>query len=79
VTARILAGLRRHGNYILPFRADINEVVAALAWEARWVILPDGTTFPSSASAQVTSQLSPTSVEDGGSIVVTVILLTVQL
>lgn len=47
ITARILAGLRRHGNYNLRVRADINEVIAALAREAGWVVLPDGTTFPS--------------------------------
>ncbi|KAB2597685.1 beta-amylase 7 [Pyrus ussuriensis x Pyrus communis] len=47
ITARILAGLRRHGNYNLRVRADINDVVAALAREAGWVVLPDGTTFPS--------------------------------
>ncbi|CAM0953125.1 unnamed protein product [Alopecurus aequalis] len=51
VTGRILAGLRRHGNYSLRVRADINEVVAALAREAGWVVLPDGTTFPSSSSS----------------------------
>ncbi|WOK94867.1 hypothetical protein Cni_G03572 [Canna indica] len=48
ITGRILAGLRRHGNYNLRVRADINEVIAALAREAGWVVLPDGTTFPSS-------------------------------
>lgn len=47
ITARILAGLRRHGNYNLRVRADINDVIAALAKEAGWVVLPDGTTFPS--------------------------------
>ncbi|XAR63062.1 Beta-amylase [Bertholletia excelsa] len=47
VTAKILAGLRRHGNYNLRVRADINDVIAALAREAGWVVLPDGTTFPS--------------------------------
>lgn len=47
ITARILAGLRRHGNYNLRVRADINEVIAALAREAGWTVLPDGTTFPS--------------------------------
>jgi beta-amylase len=64
VTGRILAGLRRHGNYSLRVRADINEVVAALAREAGWVVLPDGTTFPSSSASasaaqvtQLTSQL----------------------
>uniref|UniRef100_A0A0D9XH02 Beta-amylase n=1 Tax=Leersia perrieri TaxID=77586 RepID=A0A0D9XH02_9ORYZ len=50
MTGRILAGLRRHGNYNLRVRADINEVIAALAREAGWVVLPDGTTFPSSSS-----------------------------
>ncbi|XP_064991839.1 beta-amylase 7-like isoform X1 [Musa acuminata AAA Group] len=48
ITGRILAGLRRHGNYNLRVRADINEVIAALAREAGWVVLPDGTTFPAS-------------------------------
>ncbi|CAN6711026.1 unnamed protein product [Malus baccata var. baccata] len=67
ITARILAGLRRHGNYNLRVRADINDVVAALAREAGWVVLPDGTTFPSKSqgprlagvnSAAVTSSSS---------------------
>lgn len=49
ITARILAGLRRHGNYNLRVRADINDVIAALAREAGWVVLPDGTTFPPSS------------------------------
>ncbi|KAK1284065.1 Beta-amylase 7 [Acorus calamus] len=48
ITARILSGLRRHGNYNLRVRADINDVIGALAREAGWVVLPDGTTFPSS-------------------------------
>lgn len=47
ITSRILAGLRRHGNYNLRVRADINDVIAALAREAGWIVLPDGTTFPS--------------------------------
>ncbi|PHU09600.1 Beta-amylase 7 [Capsicum chinense] len=34
ITAKILAGLRRHGNYNLRVRADINDVIAALAREA---------------------------------------------
>ncbi|CAD6220017.1 unnamed protein product [Miscanthus lutarioriparius] len=51
ITGRILAGLRQHGNYSLRARADINEVIAALAREAGWVVLPDGTTFPSSSSS----------------------------
>ncbi|WCJ22796.1 beta-amylase 7 [Euphorbia peplus] len=68
ITARILAGLRRHGNYNLRVRADINDVIAALAREAGWVVLPDGTTFPSRSqgsrpvggtSAPATSSSSP--------------------
>lgn len=54
ITAKILAGLRRHGNYNLRVRADINDVIAALAREAGWVVLPDGTTFPSKSHSQVT-------------------------
>ncbi|KAH0970619.1 hypothetical protein GBA52_022775 [Prunus armeniaca] len=43
ITARILARVsRRHGNYNLRVRADINDVIAALAREAGWVVLPDG-------------------------------------
>ena len=53
VTAKILAGLRRHGNYNLRVRADINDVIAALAREAGWVVLPDGTTFPSSSQVKL--------------------------
>jgi beta-amylase len=56
ITARILAGLRRHGNYNLRVRADINDVIAALAREAGWVVLPDGTTFPSRSQVLI-SQL----------------------
>ncbi|KHN29360.1 Beta-amylase 7 [Glycine soja] len=52
ITARILAGLRRHGNYNLRVRADINDVIAALAREAGWVVLPDGSTFPSRSQGQ---------------------------
>lgn len=54
ITAKILAGLRRHGNYNLRVRADINDVIAALAREAGWVVLPDGTTFPSRSQPQGT-------------------------
>ena len=53
ITARILAGLRRHGNYNLRVRADINDVIAALAKEAGWMVLPDGTTFPSRSQVHI--------------------------
>jgi beta-amylase len=62
VTGRILAGLRQHGNYSLRARADINEVIAALAREAGWVVLPDGTTFPTSAATSQVCLLSVRSV-----------------
>ncbi|XP_044490669.1 beta-amylase 7-like isoform X3 [Mangifera indica] len=80
ITARILAGLRRHGNYNLRVRADINDVIAALAREAGWVVLPDGTTFPSrsqgsrsatgtsamvNSSSHVMSQQTPTTSQRG--------------
>lgn len=50
VTAKILAGLRKHGNYNLKPRSDINDVIAALAREAGWEVEPDGTTYPVSRS-----------------------------
>ncbi|RWR72193.1 beta-amylase 2, chloroplastic-like protein [Cinnamomum micranthum f. kanehirae] len=56
ITARILAGLRKHGNYNLRVRADINDVIAALAREAGWVVLPDGTTFPSKSPSSSSQQ-----------------------
>lgn len=60
ITARILSGLRRHGNYNLRVRADINEVIGALAREAGWTVLPDGTTFPARATnSQVRPMRSP--------------------
>ncbi|XP_066329203.1 beta-amylase 8-like isoform X3 [Miscanthus floridulus] len=48
ITSRMLAGLRQHGNFPLPARADMNDVLAALARGAGWTVQPDGTTFRSS-------------------------------
>ncbi|KAF3449207.1 hypothetical protein FNV43_RR09935 [Rhamnella rubrinervis] len=45
ITSRMLAGLRQYGNFSLPARADMNDVLAALAREAGWVVEADGTTF----------------------------------
>ncbi|XP_059634168.1 beta-amylase 7-like isoform X2 [Cornus florida] len=68
ITAKILAGLRRHGNYNLRVRADINDVIAALAREAGWVVLPDGTTFPSrSQDTRTTGGMSTTVVTSSSS------------
>lgn len=50
ITAKILAGLRKHGNYNLKPRSDINDVIAALAREAGWEVEPDGTTYPAPRS-----------------------------
>lgn len=41
----MLSGLRQHGNFPLPARADMNDVLAALAREAGWVVEADGTTY----------------------------------
>ncbi|XP_074382196.1 beta-amylase 7-like isoform X2 [Apium graveolens] len=62
ITAKILTGLRRHGNYNLRVRADINDVIAALAREAGWVVLPDGTTFPSRSQSTKPAAVTPTTV-----------------
>ncbi|URD90372.1 hypothetical protein MUK42_26972 [Musa troglodytarum] len=52
ITSRMLAGLRQYGNFLLPARADMNDVLAALAREAGWIVEPDGTTYrPSPAPA----------------------------
>ncbi|XP_023750187.1 beta-amylase 8 isoform X1 [Lactuca sativa] len=45
ITSRMLAGLRQYGNFPLPARADMNDVLAALAREAGWTVEADGTTF----------------------------------
>eukprot|EP00249_Psilotum_nudum_P012656 c23904_g1_i3 orf=920-1273(+) len=47
ITSKILAGLRRYGNYNLPVRADINDVIKGLAREAGWTVEADGTTYRS--------------------------------
>lgn len=49
ITSRILAGLRQYGNFPLPARADMNDVLAALAREAGWIVEADGTTYRQSA------------------------------
>ncbi|KAF3780778.1 Beta-amylase 8 [Nymphaea thermarum] len=45
ITSRMLAGLRQHGNFTLPARSDMNDVLAALAREAGWTVEGDGTTY----------------------------------
>jgi len=45
ITTKIFAGLRKYGGYNLPPRADINDVLRALAAEAGWVVEGDGTTY----------------------------------
>lgn len=51
ITSRMLAGLRQYGNFPLPARADMNDVLAALAREAGWTVEPDGTTYRPSPAA----------------------------
>lgn len=45
ITSRMLTGLRQYGNFPLPARADMNDVLAALAREAGWTVETDGTTY----------------------------------
>nr|XP_010324503.1 beta-amylase 8 isoform X3 [Solanum lycopersicum] len=67
ITSRMLAGLRQYGNFPLPVRADMNDVLAALARQAGWTVEPDGTTFRqtpapvNNASNMVMSVESPVS------------------
>lgn len=53
ITTKIFAGLRKHGGYNLPPRADINDVLKALAQEAGWTVEADGNTY---RNAQVLHQ-----------------------
>ncbi|KAI4372170.1 hypothetical protein MLD38_010439 [Melastoma candidum] len=45
ITSKMLAGLRQYGNFPLPARADMNDVIAALARDAGWTVEADGTTY----------------------------------
>lgn len=58
ITSRMLAGLRQYGNFNLPARADMNDVLAALAREAGWSVDPDGTTYRPSPSPLLVRQSS---------------------
>ncbi|KAH6760828.1 beta-amylase 2 [Perilla frutescens var. hirtella] len=53
ITSRMLAGLRQYGNFPLPARADMNDVIAALAREAGWTVEPDGTAYRQTSPAPV--------------------------
>ncbi|GAB4857962.1 Beta-amylase 8 [Ancistrocladus abbreviatus] len=53
ITSRMLAGLRQYGNFPLPARADMNDVLGALAREAGWIVEADGTTYRPSPPAQM--------------------------
>lgn len=52
ITTKIFAGLRKYGGYNLPPRADINDVLKALAAEAGWTVEADGTTYRSQVNKQ---------------------------
>ncbi|CAA6672079.1 unnamed protein product [Spirodela intermedia] len=51
----MLAGFRQYGNFPLPARADMNDVLAALAREAGWTVEADGTTYRSAIAGPVPS------------------------
>ncbi|MCL7048533.1 hypothetical protein MKW94_013573 [Papaver nudicaule] len=59
ITSRMLAGLRQYGNFTLPARADMNDVLAALARQAGWSVDPDGTTYRSSPAPPPTMPITP--------------------
>ncbi|MCD9559419.1 Beta-amylase 8 [Datura stramonium] len=59
ITSRMLAGLRQYGNFPLPVRADMNDVLAALARQAGWTVEPDGTTFRQSPPPNNASNMGP--------------------
>ncbi|GKV10524.1 hypothetical protein SLEP1_g21873 [Rubroshorea leprosula] len=63
ITSRMLAGLRQYGNFPLPARADMNDVLAALAREAGWTVDPDGTTYRHSPPPQQMAAFTVRSVE----------------
>lgn len=45
VTNNIFAGLREHGNYMLPKYADNNDLLKALCEEAGWHVEEDGSIY----------------------------------
>ncbi|KAG6537902.1 BES1/BZR1 homolog protein 2-like [Zingiber officinale] len=53
-----MEGLRKHGGYDLPARADVNDVLRALAAEAGWVVEHDGTTYRRAASQNLVPSVS---------------------
>ncbi|KAH9328047.1 hypothetical protein KI387_000155, partial [Taxus chinensis] len=53
ITTKIFNGLRKFGGYNLPPRADINDVLRALANEAGWIVEPDGTTYRAQGMQQI--------------------------
>lgn len=58
ITSRMLAGFRQYGNFPLPARADMNDVLAALAREAGWTVEADGTTYRSALAGPVPSSVT---------------------
>ncbi|CAD5334015.1 unnamed protein product [Arabidopsis thaliana] len=59
----MLAGLRQYGNFPLPARADMNDVIAALAREAGWSVEADGTTYRQSQQPNHVVQFPTRSIE----------------
>ncbi|XP_058071583.1 BES1/BZR1 homolog protein 4-like [Magnolia sinica] len=68
ITTKIFNGLRKHGNYDLAPRADINDVLRALAGEAGWIVEADGTTYRAKKDRQLhPPQHCPTCIVSGNS------------
>ncbi|KAJ6933325.1 hypothetical protein NC651_008664 [Populus alba x Populus x berolinensis] len=63
ITSRMLTGLRQYGNFPLPARADMNDVLAALAREAGWTVETDGTTYRQSPPPSHTGSFGARPVE----------------
>ncbi|KAF3771864.1 Beta-amylase 7 [Nymphaea thermarum] len=53
ITTKIFSGLRKHGGYDIPPRADINDVLRAIPAKAGFVVEPDGTTYRAPQRHQV--------------------------
>ncbi|XP_019156606.1 PREDICTED: beta-amylase 8-like [Ipomoea nil] len=52
-TSRMMAGLRQYGNFDLPPRSDMNDVLSALARQAGFTVEPDGNTYRPAAPSNV--------------------------
>nr|GME00609.1 beta-amylase 8 [Ipomoea batatas] len=56
-TARMIDGLRQHGNYNLPAGASMNQVLVAVVSEAGYTVDSDGTTYRPPPPSNVVSNI----------------------